>query len=70
MAIPNFQFASWITRNPLTAGAAGVAALAAPLFLKNDDRGYFKTASITTPLIGAGAIAGQQVFRTRLLRCN
>lgn len=39
-----------------TAGA-GLTALAAPAWLKNDDRGYARTAAVTTPLIAAGYVA-------------
>lgn len=44
---------SGVASRPLLAGAA----LAAPLFAKDEDRGYFQTALVTTPLIyGAAAL--------------
>jgi hypothetical protein len=43
---------------------AGIAMLAAPLFLKNDERGYFQTAAMTTPLIAAGAMVAPRLFPT------
>jgi hypothetical protein len=55
MPLPPFKSGSFA----LAAGAA----LAAPLFLNNDDRGYFGTAVLTTPLIAAGAAIGGDVFR-------
>src|ERR1035438_2497267 len=36
------------------AAAAGAIALFAPAALSNDDRGYGRTALITTPVVGAG----------------
>jgi len=42
---------------PRAATAAGALAVAAPWFLKNDDRGYLQTAAFTTPLIAAGFTA-------------
>lgn len=35
---------------------AGAAALAAPALFKTDDRGYARTAAVTTPLIAAGFV--------------
>jgi hypothetical protein len=40
----------------------GAAALAAPLFVKNDDRGYAKSALLTTPVVGAAMLVAPDIF--------
>lgn len=52
-----FQFRS--LANPWFLGAG----LVAPLFLKDDDRGYFKTASITTPLLAGAFSAAPSLWK-------
>ena len=51
-----------IVARPWLAAGVGVSALLAPAFAQNDDRGYFKTALITTPVVAGGAISGFQVY--------
>jgi hypothetical protein len=41
---------------------AGAAALALPAMLKNDDRGYARTAAVTTPAIAAGFMAAPDAW--------
>jgi hypothetical protein len=54
--------ASFAKANPrLGLSALGVS-LAAPLFLKNDERGYLQTSVITTPLVAAGMQVAPSVF--------
>lgn len=50
--MPNFKMSSlaqYVVRNPFTTAAA----VFTPIFAKNEDRGYFRTALITTPIIFA-----------------
>lgn len=52
---------------PGMAAATGVAAVASPLMLKNDQRGYLQTAAITTPAIISAAMVAPRlmpVFRS------
>ncbi len=48
-------------------GAAATAAiatgLAAPMFMSDDDRGYFRTSLVTTPVIGSAYIMGPHLKR-------
>jgi hypothetical protein len=56
-----------MTTTPRAAAFGAAAAVTAPLFLSNDERGYFKTATMTTPIIGAGVIAAplfSQAYRS------
>jgi hypothetical protein len=50
---PFLKFAS----NPVLTGLTGLAAVTAPFAMRTENRGYFKTAAITTPLILAAGIA-------------
>src|SRR6266702_106964 len=51
-----------IGSRPWLAAGVGLGIAATPFFAKNKERGYFSTASITTPLIAGGAIAGMQIY--------
>lgn len=54
--------ASVVKANPrLGVGALGLG-LTAPLFLKNDERGYLQTSLITTPMIAAGTKVAPGLF--------
>src|SRR5271170_4343700 len=46
------------TKHPGTVAATALASAAAPLFVKDENRGYLRTALITTPIIAAMGIAG------------
>jgi hypothetical protein len=50
--------------NPITYVGAIATALIAPLFMKNDERGYFKTATLTTPAIIAAAMVAPRLMPT------
>lgn len=58
----NDRLFHWAEVNPRLFLSAGAAALVAPLFLKNDERGYFSTATLTTPVITAGAMIAPHLF--------
>lgn len=47
--LPIGKLAQYVVRNPFTTAAA----VFAPIFAKNEDRGYFRTALITTPVVFA-----------------
>jgi len=40
--------------NPALSVGSAAAMLLAPTVFKNDNRGYFQTAAVTTPLLAAG----------------
>ena len=54
----------WAAERPGLMFGAGAAALAAPLFMKNDERGYFKTSTMTTPAIVAAAMVAPRLIPT------
>src|ERR1039458_2655881 len=54
----------WAAERPGLMFGAGAAALAAPLFMKNDERGYFKTSTMTTPAIIAAAMVAPRLIPT------
>lgn len=59
--MPKFNFASmaqYVVKNPFTAAAA----VFTPLFAKNEDRGYFRTALITTPVVFATGAVVPKLF--------
>ena len=56
-------FKSALARPNFFIGTA-TAVLVAPLFMKNDERGYFNTSMITSPLIVAGAMVSRPVLST------
>ena len=61
----NGRFFSALERRPrMGVGALG-AGLVAPLLFENDERGYFQTSLITTPLISAGYIALDRALPAR-----
>lgn len=45
-------------------GAGAAAAVIAPAIFSTDERGYFQTSLLTTPLITAGFAAGPSIFRS------
>ena len=45
-------------RHPGAVAATALASAAAPLFLKDEHRGYFRTALVTTPIVAAMGYAG------------
>lgn len=49
------QSASFLVRKPLIAAGTMAAAVSAPFFAKSEDRGYFRSALITTPIIFAAS---------------
>ena len=51
-------------RRPGLAIGTGAAVLAAPVFMKNDNRGYFKTSTMTTPALVAAAMVAPQLVST------
>ena len=53
---------SWAERNPILFKGAGASMLLAPLFLKNDERGYVNTALLTTPIITAMSLVAPKMF--------
>jgi hypothetical protein len=53
-----------ITTHPRQAVATAAAAVVAPFFMKDDERGYFKTSLITTPLVLAGSVAARPLLQT------
>jgi hypothetical protein len=55
---PLIRLSQAVIRNPLTA----TAAIFAPVFAKNEDRGYFRTALITTPIIFAAGTFVPRLF--------
>lgn len=52
------SMAQYVVRNPFTTAAA----VFSPLFAKNEDRGYFRTALITTPIVFATGAAVPKLF--------
>ena len=54
----------WAAERPGLMFGAGAAALAAPLFMKNDERGYFKTSTMTTPAIVAAVMVAPRIIPT------
>src|SRR5271170_1405797 len=50
--------ASLLTSHPGVAFATAFAAVGAPAFLKDEHRGYFRTALVTAPIIAAMGVAG------------
>lgn len=50
--------ASLLTSHPGVAFATAFAAVGAPAFLKDENRGYFRTGIVTTPIIAAMGVAG------------
>ena len=58
MANPISKLSQYVIRNPFTAASA----VFAPLFAKNEDRGYFRTALITTPIIFATGGLAPRLF--------
>ena len=58
MPNPISKLSQYVIRNPFTAASA----VFAPLFAKNEDRGYFRTALITTPIIFATGGLAPRLF--------
>ncbi len=56
--IPFSSMAQYVVRNPFTTAAS----IFTPFFAKNEDRGYFRTALITTPIIFATGAAVPKLF--------
>jgi len=59
--MPKVQFAKlaqFVTRNPYTTAAA----IFAPMFASNEDRGYFRTSLITTPIVFAAGEFAPRLF--------
>lgn len=46
----------------LASAGAGLAAIAAPFYFRNEDRDYAATAALTTPLIAAGYVAAPDLY--------
>lgn len=55
---PISKLAQYAIRNPFTAAAS----VFAPIFAKNEDRGYFRTALITTPIVFAAGTTVPKLF--------
>lgn len=58
MPNPVSKLSQYVIRNPFTAASA----VFAPIFAKNEDRGYFRTALITTPVIFATGELAPRLF--------
>lgn len=59
--MPNFpisKLAQYVIRNPFTTAAS----VFAPIFAKNQDRGFFRTALITTPIVFASGALVPKLF--------
>jgi len=52
------ELAKFVTRHPIALGASIVA----PFFTQNDDRGYFRSAMITSPIVFAAGSALPKLF--------
>lgn len=62
--LPTFinKAASLITKSPLIAAGTMTAAVAAPFFARNEDRGYLRTALLTTPAVLATGLFAPSVI--------
>src|SRR3954463_12200279 len=56
--LPIGSMAQYVMKNPFTTAAA----VFAPIFAQNEDRGFFRTALITTPIIFAAGTTVPRLF--------
>lgn len=56
--LPIAKLAQYVVRNPFTTAAA----VFSPIFAKNEDRGYFRTALVTAPIVFASGVFVPKLF--------